>query len=357
MRARRFARRFGEHVQASGLSARALSLRAGLGPAYVHNILQARWIPRPQALDKLARALRLTPFQVAELRALVGVDPEPLEQAATAWHRLIPALFEEVRHDEFFIPGPASDEQSVDLARGFGALVSWLTLRISPPTKRPAARLRQAACTLFDRALAFYRERGIDEHPESVAAWHVASELPRAWRSEVFRTAQAAVRAVRVLRYWHWSPNDTACPLSADLKDRDLHRDYQFQRQPVSLVSNVHDAMIAHRLWALLDLGRHAGPVGISSQQSEVERQFSPYNGDLYVLLQSLDFLGVSSTSERAERTRALNDVARRVDMGLRLYEIPELAEQVFHRPRAELEKLLAQAAELTGGFSVRYPV
>ncbi len=60
-----------------GISARALSLSAGLGPAYIHNIEQGRWTPRPDALMRIAGALGLTGEQTAELRRLAGIDPDP----------------------------------------------------------------------------------------------------------------------------------------------------------------------------------------------------------------------------------------------------------------------------------------
>ena len=60
-----------------GLSARALSLAAGLGPAYIHNVELGRWIPRPDALMKIAAALGLDEWTRSHLRRLAGIDPDP----------------------------------------------------------------------------------------------------------------------------------------------------------------------------------------------------------------------------------------------------------------------------------------
>jgi transcriptional regulator with XRE-family HTH domain len=90
----RFSSRFKQLRERAGLSARALSLAAGLGPAYVHNIELGRWVPRPEALRLLCQALGVGVDAERELRSLAGIDPDPgaTPEAKAARRKAWPAL-------------------------------------------------------------------------------------------------------------------------------------------------------------------------------------------------------------------------------------------------------------------------
>ncbi len=71
----------GERVQElrreRGLSAQALSKRAGLGINYVRQLERGGGHPDPQKLEAVARALDLDGPAITELRRLAGIDPDP----------------------------------------------------------------------------------------------------------------------------------------------------------------------------------------------------------------------------------------------------------------------------------------
>ncbi len=60
-----------------GISALALSKRAGLGVNYVRQLERSGRYPNPEKLMAVARALDLEGATIAELRHLAGIDPDP----------------------------------------------------------------------------------------------------------------------------------------------------------------------------------------------------------------------------------------------------------------------------------------
>jgi hypothetical protein len=82
-------------------------------------------------------------------------------------------------------------------------------------------------------------------------------------------------------------------------------------------------------------------------------------NGDVFDLLHLTpkDERRLWSTDARAAGWRDdLRDAATRVDLALRLFELPELAAAVLKTSRADLAAALSRAVKLIGGVSVRFP-
>jgi transcriptional regulator with XRE-family HTH domain len=70
-------RRVRELRESQGLSALAVSKRAGVGVNYVRQLERGGRFPRPDKLMSIVRALDLSESEAAELRRLAGIDPDP----------------------------------------------------------------------------------------------------------------------------------------------------------------------------------------------------------------------------------------------------------------------------------------
>lgn len=383
-------RRLREHREAKGLSAYALSLQAGLGPNYVHYLERVGKRPDPSKLAAICRALELGDRDIAELRRLAGIEADSLlhlagieeSLAARALWRYLPGLLFEVRHDELVLFDHAADDVVADLPRALGALLGWLALLNEPPRKTQTARLRRTAEAAFDTSMKLpSRIPTLGPATPARAAGDAASALPRAWRDDLFAKRATASRVSNWLRYWSYRPcqHDQPALIGARLKDDQLDQLYSFGSASVEWSMNVHDALIAVRLWELLDLAALFGvqmPPVRSAQEHDLVNALAAPAGDIYTLLHTpADQVALDAEPPPAEVAawRRWRDAqtdyrmaAEHVDLALRLYELPSLAARVLRTfrpaqtdapvPRDELERALARAADLAGGISPRFP-
>ena len=368
--ATRLSKRLAALRSRSGLSALALSRRAGLSINYVRNIERGVRNPRPEALAALCKSLDLSDEETAEVFRLAGIKLAPIEEpypALTLWRHLPRVLLERVEHDEVVLFDRSADDLIVDVTRGLAPLLAWLALTDAPPSRTQAARLRAAAQRAFDRSQQLPAEvPTLGPATAYMSACDAASVLPRAWRHELFARRGTASQLADKLAAWAYILRGFPEPrIGVRLKDEGLNFTYSFPHATVGVLSDVHDAMIAHRLCAELGLTAAFGAAGQSAQEYDLTCQLSPYNGDLFTLLNASvhDFESAADPAVAWEGVDRLRAAAERVDLALRLYELPGLATSVFRDPgadrpvpRADIEAALRRAVDLVGGLSVRFP-
>jgi transcriptional regulator with XRE-family HTH domain len=356
------------------LSAAALSKRAGLSTNYVSILERGEARPKSDTVRRLADALALEPADRARLFSEAKLAGEPTEVGQAIYERYeypavpglvlwkhLPAALFSVAHDDIVLFDLTAEDLVADLVRALGSLLGWLRLRAAAPGRAQLRRLRTVAHRAFDQSLHL---------PEVVpnlgpinpmrAACDAASVLPRAWRNELFSRRDTTARLVLPLRKWAYFPRGFRGPprLGAWLRDERLNSAYSFSYVVPEFVINAHDALVANRLWSLLDLTSAFGVTGPSAQEYDLTTQLSPYNGDVFKLQHvQPDIVAMGSCAPgAAEQRDALRDAAERVDLALRVYDLPDLAQRVLPVPRAEVEAALTRAVDLVGGLSVRFP-
>jgi len=350
-----------------GLSALALSRKAGMGVNTIRQLQRGLRCPTPETINRIINALRLRDEWVGRLWRAAGI--KPVDQPAlglSVWRHLPAALLDDVVHPEIVLFDLVADELLVDLVRSLASLLAWIGLVARSPTRAEAVALRTATQRTFDQSSQLLKREPF------LAASDAASALPRAWRHELFAHRESTSTLVGVLKEWAYFPRGfrRVAALLAELKRNRHNLVYSFNSATVEQVVNVHDAMIAHRLWAELDLATNFGAAGQSAQEWDLTNQLSASAGDLYVLLNTpADQIKWSTNLDfdRDRRRDEFHAAAERVDLALRLYELPDLAARVITDPRApivggrplakaDIEAALRRAVDLTWGLSVRFP-
>jgi len=333
-----FAELLRHHRAAKGLSARGLSLRAGLGPAYVHNVELGRWTPRPDALRKLERALDLTSADAVRFREAAGIDSElrtlPIPNLAI-WKHLPELLFSRPHQPSEPWQLPTADDMLHDSVRAVASLLAWVRLEDKGASQRERAQMLSLAQRIFESSLEVGHSYPVPRKrvPEE-AALRVASALPLAWRAEVFRDRRASASLVALISRWNYIA-DFGRPglLSIDFKSKHLRR-YAIDLVACDLVTAVHDLMVAHQLWRQLDiparLGLQEGIIATPSSDTLI------LNSDVALVL-ALDLDAARHellSEERAKRFGQLADATCRLTFADRLYDLPVLADTVLGCPR-----------------------
>jgi len=363
-----------ERLKRGFSSAAALSRKARIALAHAASIERGSFCPTWRTAARLAGALHLCGPEREEFFCLVDAAGKPTAVEETIYERYVrepvpgvvlwkhlPAALFSVEHDDIVLFDLTADDLVADVVRALGSLLAWVHLRNREPGSTQFRRLRTAAKRAFDQSLHL---------PEVVpvlgpinptrAACDAASVLPRAWRNELFARRQTTARLVLPLRKWAYHPRGFPAParVGAWLRDERLNMAYSFTRLTVETIINVHDSLVADRLWSLLNLTSTFGVTGQSAQEYDLAMQLTPHNGDLFTLLRARadDPTIAGDAADAWERRDELRAAAERVDLALRLYELPDLAQRVLQVPRAEVEAGLTRAVDLVGGISARFP-
>ena len=340
------------------LSARALSLKAQLGPNYVHNVELGRWTPRPHAVRKLVRALELSDVEAMEFYQAADIEPDRASIPDLVIWEHLPTLLYRAEHDPLAVWLADFDPLLGHLVPALASLLAWVTLTKKAPTKQQSKRLKDAARVCFEQSLAHHRQ-----HPQwspvddpTPAASNARSYLPRAWRAELFADRQSAVKIGNLLKRWAYLPASyRGSPrLAVSFKDDALDQLYRFAEIPPPLIVNTHDAMVACHLGNLLDLTSELG-VGAQSQQErdlagDVGTGPDPQRFDLglkdieYTLRASMETVSSDFAPDLTDPKplRALADLRERAKFALRVFQLPDLAAAALAFTEAELRAALA---------------
>ena len=345
------------------LTARALSLRAGLGPNYVHNVELGRWIPRPHAVTKLAAALDLSDPDTVEFRRAAGIEPDRTSIPDFAIWEHLPELVYRTEHDPLAVWDAGFDPLLGHLVPAMASLLAWVSLTKKAPARQQRNRLKDAARMCFDKSLAHNREstRWVPIDDPIPAAGDARSFLPRAWRMELFADRRSAVKVVNLLKRWSYLPASyRGSPrLAVRFKDSDLDDVYRFAEIPPPLIVNTHDAMVACHLGNLLDLTSELGAGAQSCQESDLagtigtgpDQQLSDlglrYIEDrLHALTKNAKQSSAPAVAA-SEATSELVDLRERAKFALRVFQLPEFAASAIACTEAELRAALAACAEV----------
>lgn len=363
-----------ERLKRGFSSAAALSRNARIALAHAASIERGSFCPTWRTAARLADALHLRGPEREEFFCLVDAAGKPTAVGEAIYERYarpavpglvlwkhLPAALFSVEHDDIALFDLTADDLVADLVRALGPLLGWLHLRNREPRAAQLRRLRTAAKRAFDQSLHLPQVvPNVGPITPTRAACDAASVLPRAWRNELFARRQSTARLVLPLRKWAYFPRGSRglARVGAWLRDGELNIAYSFSYLTVDPIINVHDALVADRLWSLLDLASAFGVTGRSTQEYDLAVQLSPYNGDLFTLLSArADDPTIAGDAAGAwERRDELRAAAERVDLAVRLYELPDLAQRVLKTPRAEVEAALTRAVDLVAGLSARFP-
>jgi len=321
--------------------------------------------PRWRTAERLADALNLAGIERDEFLRQVDAAGKPSRvQAAiagpTLWRHLPTILLNDVEHDPVALFGPDDEELTVDLARGIGSLLGWLVFAKAWPVRAERKRVQLAATRIFHRCLELAREYPNLGWSNETAAYNVASALPVLWRNELFGRRPTTVRSAALIHRWSYSrrgPRGSPC-LDVLLKDQVLDHDYSFNQAGPEMVANVHDSMVAYRLWIDLELTRSLGhPPPESVQQFRLALQLGPSNADVDLLLRAAAAPEEieQDTPENLKYFWQIRESAMRVDLALRLFKLPDLAARALQHSQAEIEKALWALVPIVGGLSVRF--
>jgi transcriptional regulator with XRE-family HTH domain len=190
---RRLAVRIRSLRRALGLSARELSLKAGLNQNYVSNLELRKWNPKPAAVSAIARALGATDAETAELRRAAGIDPdfsanpEAKKDRRAAWPFLAYVIANDVLLPRQALDAElAREDTCATVLRHACGSVSVAQFMAAMDGEREPTRLR----SMLDRTL----------HPPSIAPLlsrlrNVLNETPgNSLREEVLRPGPESPR-------------------------------------------------------------------------------------------------------------------------------------------------------------------
>jgi hypothetical protein len=363
-------------------SAVALGRAASLTISHASILERGDVQPRPETFRRLAKALKLTPVEQSEFRNVIAADGAPRDRSSLQLWTYLPACLLTIEHDGSTLFELFADGWLVDAVRGAGSLLGWLGLLSKPPTRQQISRMRAAALRVFD---ASSRRAGTYQgNPAALGARDAASLLPVVWRNELFARPEATLRLVSLLSKWVYVPRPFRSSAAFGLwfQDQSLNLAYSVDSASVDTLRDIHDAMLAHRLWLDLELTAACGVAGESHQQRQLAR-FGGRVGEIQTLLSGPDdlirsrFAPGSALDRLSPGELAMHKelawleyraAAERLDLAFRLYELPDLAASVLRYPQPDsaesprplprnvLESALAKARDLVGGFSVRFP-
>jgi transcriptional regulator with XRE-family HTH domain len=329
----------------------ALARKAGLSVNYVSILERGERLPRWETAGKLARALELAGADRDRFFRLIDATSKPgAAQAATVgppipdlvlWKHL-PADLYAVKHRFLRWRATAPDDIASDAVRTAGSLLGYIaaaTAELSRPERDRILELAAATIRERDRDTA---PRAAPMAPADVAVLADPGILCHAWRRYVFADARRRAAAVRELT--EWSYREEPGFGEAGLLSFSFRRPALADRYNVALVSapsvvELHDAMLAHRLWDFLHLGESRGGMA-----SSVFVRWLPQS-----LVDAIRWVLVEFTPEKLRRSlrteasaddaehvfneplaRELFKLTRIVRMGLRAFEVSSLGALVF---------------------------
>ena len=356
-------------------SAAELSRSAGQNRNYVSEMERGKARPKAETIARLGRAMKLNRRDLADLRRRANLEKVPamlrteLDRAAIPdlmiWEHL-PALVYRVDHNPLATWEAGFDALLGDLVPPMASLLAWLTLMKKAPTKQQRERLKNAARMAFDDSLAANRKppQWTPADAPRVAAGIAASILPRTWRTELFAERRSAVRVVRLLKRWTYIPPSARFPddrprFGVQLADSRLAPIYEFTEIPPTLITNTHDAMIAHRLRHELDLRRELGLEAQSQQEWYLAFDIPTEPSDTRLERRGLRNISqaFSAAVEHAQQRPpppgaddplwAVVELRERAKFALRIFELPDLAGDALACTKDELLASLSAAADV----------
>jgi hypothetical protein len=347
---------------------------------YVRNVERGLRRPRPESLAAICRALDLSEQQTAAIFRLAGVQrlepPEPSPPELALWRHLPSVLLLNIAHDEFLFLGSAADDAVADATRALGSVCAWLTAHLCSLTRTQVAHLRAAGRRFSEQASSSPgRVFGHGPLAAGERAIVVASGLPLAWRRELFAGRGSALHCASHLKQWTYQParagTSDVPQVSAWFNDEAVDREFGFYRADPRFLVSLHDAMTARHLWEQLELEDEFGPWAPTEQEIDVLHHLGapgPMSDLAFVLEPSpMGPSDLLSQDRRArERAEEFRKSAVRVDLLLRLYQVPAVAGAILRHaqpgqpdapvPRDALVAALAAARDRVGALSVRFP-
>lgn len=243
---------------------------AGLARNYVSVLERGEYRPTWKTMAQIADALKLSPVEraglfqradladkPAEVRESTAV-PIPVASGITLWKHF-PGLLFQVPH--FCAPSCMvyPDVIFPELIRATGALLSWIALKINPPTGKTLACLRDRASDCVQNT----RKAQGDGVKDWYTRWAVALAVPHMWRTVIFGTAKSTEKMVQELSRWDFFPAEWAQKpneIFVQLADPALNRIWGVQAVDPNAVADLHDALTVHDLWDKLGLLDSLGP-------------------------------------------------------------------------------------------------
>lgn len=366
-------RAFGVHLrrkrQERGFpSARAFALHARLSDSHVGKFERGEYRPRWKTAQRLIKALRLTTQERDEFTRLWATAGTPRAAQAAAgglpipglsmWKHLPGLLFQTVQHGEPELWTYDPDAVLNDVVRGAASLLTWASLRQTGPDESESDQLRRLAETAFRRSLEHAKILAGAGWSEQDAAADAMSILPSVRRAQVFSSARSTRALVGLIDWWQYDggllPEDLFAEPTLTIMFKPSTSDrLSLSVIPVDLVVDAHEALIAHRLWRDLGLADRLPLAGLCRQARRLNLSES-----IAFLFERepADFVPLAPTPPRsraAPRTvggeiaalldgmTAFNHYCR-AGFALRLWEVPELAAELFTRSYEDVVRCFA---------------
>ncbi|MCC6360393.1 MAG: helix-turn-helix transcriptional regulator [Phycisphaerales bacterium] len=200
-----------------GLSAAAVSRKAGLSLSYVSVIEAGRAIPKPSTIRKLADALGLTESERGELSRLASVD-RPAAKSVGApgteiWKHLPNELY---TIDHTILDAVPTEQMFPDCIRVFAALLG-------------CAALRRGMFTIDRRQAVFSILSASFDGPDGTSWNAIRRRMIITWRRVLFSDLDTTRELVSTLVLWRAQRNsaDEPTEFCAEFADRDLQRYFQ----------------------------------------------------------------------------------------------------------------------------------